>query len=181
MATTLSAAVGRPVCRRARFAHSKLLAPDASPFRSTSRRAGAPRSSSSTATRAVAAPTVQQQTWTPLRLPRSLSELASTLSSPAVTSLASDPQALRYAGYTALRSAWFTANAVTAALLTSDRIDGAFRRFERQGAADATTGGVSAEGLLRVLDSQAELYRRDLANIQEGLYRAPYDMNPAHR
>ena len=179
VATLGAAALGRPVCRRARLAGAKLLVADASALRSAQRRAARP--SSSTATRAVAAPALQQQPWTPLRLPRSLAELRETLTSPAVTSLASDPQALRYAGYTALRSVFFTANAVTAALLTSDRIDGAFRRFERQGGADAATGAVAAEGLLRVLESQAELYRRDLANIQEGLYRAPYDMNPAHR
>ena len=181
MATTQCVSL-RPVARS--FSAGSRLSLGTPSFRHCVRRPRTSHAKPGAATTAVAAPPAapaQPESWTPLRFPRSLTELREALASPGVSSLVSDPQALRYAGYTALRSVFFTANAVTAALLTTDRIDSAFRRFERQGAADSTSGSVSAEGLVRVLESQAELYRRDLANIRDGLYKAPYDMNPQHR
>jgi len=94
--------------------------------------------------------------------------------------VATEPQELAYVAYTAARSAFFTATALATAAATGGASTVA-ERMERQGLRASEGQGVSAEGLARVLESQAELYRRDLDNIRQGLYRAPYDMHPSHR
>lgn len=115
--------------------------------------------------------------WTPLRLPRTLPELLSA--GQAALPVLANPQSASYAAYTALRSAFFTASTVAVAALTGSGSLGA-ERMDRQGARVDTSVGLS-DGLLSVLESQAELYRRDLENVTAGLYRAPHDANPSHR
>ncbi len=177
-----------------------LMVPVAAPSRLAARPAPRASRSSRRATRGlVAAATVDAAAassapsrppppqWTPAPLPGSLPELLSLATSPAV--LGADAQSAQYWAYALGRGAFFTAQAVLASAVTTGALGAFTQRLERQAATVAPPNGGAgldwnagdARGLAGLLASQAELYRRELEHIKNGVYRAPYDSDPRHR
>lgn len=181
------------------------MVPTAAPARLAARPAARSSRSSRRATRPVAAATVDAAAavrdaspppsrppppqWAPAPLPGSLPELLSLVSSPAVSSTLADAQSAQYWAYALGRGAFFTAQAVLASAVTTGALGAFTQRLERQAASVAPPNGAAgldwnagdARGLAGLLASQAELYRRELEHIKNGVYRAPYDSDPRHR
>ncbi|GMH42997.1 hypothetical protein BSKO_10919 [Bryopsis sp. KO-2023] len=87
--------------------------------------------------------------------------------------IASNPEMARYWGYHALRSAFFMGNGLASIALNyfSNRNDANVATSSKS-FLDGVTGGGA---LYRILNAFA-MYDQDLRNIQQGLYKKPWDM-----